>query len=259
MQPDMPESYQRDGYAVFRQVADADLIAEARAHVEWLQRRNPSNPEMLQMHKMGPDPFWLRLVSDDRLLDIAERFIGPNIALFNSSYFCKAASNGSQVLWHQDHSYWPVGVEATIMTLWLAVDASTQENGCLRVIPGSHFGTLQALKAEPDTPNMLGSGISDALIDESKAVDVELSPGDASVHHPLVIHGSRPNRSGKRRCGIAIRYAATGVKFVEPNGEPFPSAFLLRGREEPGLSQFNAMPRYIAGEHMSFRGCEKWA
>ena len=71
---------------------------------------------------MNDDPFWLRVVSDDRLLDIAELFVGPNIALFNSSYFCKRASHGSPVLWHQDRSYWPI--DSDVVTLWLAVDDS---------------------------------------------------------------------------------------------------------------------------------------
>jgi phytanoyl-CoA hydroxylase len=253
--------FRSDGYAVFRNVIDAALIAELQAHIDWLQHNSPANaanPELLQLHRMNDDPFWLRVVSDDRLLDIAEHFVGPNIALFNSSYFCKAPGQGSPVLWHQDRSYWPI--ESDVLTIWLAIDDSTKENGCLRVIPGSQHTTLIKLVDRSDTPNILGSGIDAALVDESKAVDVILRAGDVSVHHPHIIHGSEPNASPKRRCGLAIRYMPTRTKILVPDGQPFPGAFLLRGREEtPGLNAYNAMPTYVAGRHMPFAGCEEWA
>ena len=253
--------YPTEGYAVFRSVIDAALIAELRAHVEWLQQHSPAsfaNPELPQLHRMNDDPFWLRVVSDRRLLDVAENFVGPNIALFNSSYFCKAPDQGSPVLWHQDRSYWPI--ESDVITVWLAVDDSTRENGCLRVIPGSQHGTLSKLVERTDTPNMLGSGMDGGLVDASKAVDIVLRAGDVSVHHPHIIHGSKANLSSKRRCGLAIRYIPTSTKIVVPAGQRFPGAFLLRGRDtNPGLNEYNSMPTYVAGRHMPFNGCESWA
>src|SRR5438067_268260 len=84
---------------------------------------------------------------DERLLDIAETLVGPNIALFNASYFCKAPRNGSPVLWHQDRWYWPI--KSDVVTLWLAIDDSTPENGCLRVIPGSQYTSLTKLIERP--------------------------------------------------------------------------------------------------------------
>jgi Phytanoyl-CoA dioxygenase (PhyH) len=252
--------YCTEGYGVFRNVIDAALISEVRAHVEWLQGHRPANfanSELCQLHRMNDDPFWLRVVSDDRLLDVAGRFVGPDIALFNSSYFCKAANSGSAVLWHQDRSYWPI--ESAVVTVWLAVDDSAQDNGCLRVIPGSQHEILRKLIERTDTPNILGSGIDEGLIDESKAVDLVLQAGDVSVHHPHIIHGSRANLSSKRRCGLAIRYIPTSTKIVVPAGERFPGAFLLRGRDEnPGLNDYNPMPPYVAGRHMPFNGCENW-
>jgi ectoine hydroxylase-related dioxygenase (phytanoyl-CoA dioxygenase family) len=252
--------YRSEGYGVFRNVIDAALISELRAHVEWLQRHslaNFANSELCQLHRMNDDPFWLRVVSDDRLLDVAERFVGPNIALFNSSYFCKTPNNGSPVLWHQDRSYWPI--ESEVVTVWLAVDDSTQENGCLRVIPGTQHEILGKLIETTETPNILGSGIDAGLVDESKAVDIVLRAGDVSVHHPHIIHGSKANFSSKRRCGLAIRYIPTSTRIAVAAGERFPGAFLLRGGDEhSGLNDYNPMPRYVAGRHMPFNGCENW-
>lgn len=86
---------------------DADLIGEASDHVEWLRREHPDiRPENLGHELMLNDPFRLRLLSDGRLLDIAEAFLGSNITLFASDYICKPAGVGRAVLWHQDALYW---------------------------------------------------------------------------------------------------------------------------------------------------------
>ena len=159
------ESFRRDGYAIFRDVVDTGLVSEASAHVEWLQARHPEvRPENLDHQLLGKDPFWLRLVSDSRLLDIAELFIGRNIALFASHYICKPPRDGQPVLWHQDGSYWPLE-PMEVVSLWLAVDDSTPENGCMRVIPGTQHLDLQQLKARTEIANVLRSGMDDAAVD----------------------------------------------------------------------------------------------
>src|SRR5919197_1740120 len=89
------EQYEANGYLIVPEVLDEALIQEASDHVEWLQRKHPDlRPERLGHTLMYDDPFWLRLVSDDRLLDIAEVFIGPDIALFASHYLCKPGTDG---------------------------------------------------------------------------------------------------------------------------------------------------------------------
>ena len=65
-------------------------------------------PENLDHKLVHDDPFWIRLISDERLLNIAEEYLGPNIALFASHYIAKPPEDGQPVLWHQDGSYWPL-------------------------------------------------------------------------------------------------------------------------------------------------------
>src|SRR5687768_13409073 len=138
------QQYEEQGYLAVPHVLDDALIQAASDHVEWLQRRHPElRPERLGHTLLPDDPFWLRLVSDDRLLDIAEAFIGPNIALFASHYICKPGTDGLPVLWHQDGAYWPLE-PMEVVTLWLAVADSTRGNGCMRVIPGSLRESLEA-------------------------------------------------------------------------------------------------------------------
>jgi ectoine hydroxylase-related dioxygenase (phytanoyl-CoA dioxygenase family) len=249
------EDYNRDGYVVVRKVIDPDLIKEASNHVEWLMKKNPGRrPEQLWQDLIPNDPFWVRLISDRRLLDVAQEFIGPDIALFASHYLCKPAGNGMPVLWHQDGSYWPLD-PMNVVTLWLAVDDSTPENGCMRVIPGTQHLQLQQLKERKDVTNVLNSEIDASFVDESKAVDLVLRAGDLSVHHPNVIHGSNANPSPKRRCGLTIRYIPTRTRITVPWG----CDFLLRGAAVPGINDYKPFPKYVGGEsQMAFRDCEQW-
>lgn len=250
--------YDRDGLAIFEQVIDMPLVEEARQHVEWLLKKHPGQrPEHLHHWMMTHDPFWVRLISDDRLLDVAEQFIGSNIALFGSHYICKPPRDGQAVLWHQDGSYWPLE-PMEVVTLWVALDDSTPENGCMRVIPGTQYMDLQELKKRTDVANVLESGMDESLVDESKAVDVVLRAGDVSVHHPNVIHGSNANTSDKWRRSLTIRYIPTSTKIcgLKP-GELQPSAFMLRGIDF-GVNQYNPKPKYIEGQCMPFHGCENW-
>ncbi|MGS2619563.1 phytanoyl-CoA dioxygenase family protein [Micromonospora sp. LZ34] len=246
--------YDRDGYAVFRDVLDPDLIAEASGHVDWLQVKHPDRrPEDLSHELVAQDPFWVRLVSDDRLLDVAEVFLGPNIALFASHYICKPPFSNRPVLWHQDGAGWPLE-PMEVVTLWLAVDESTRENGCLRVLPGSQDHTFHPLRQRPDIDNVLGAE-SIVDIDESRAVDLQLRPGDVEVHHPNILHASDGNTSPKRRCGLTIRYIPTSTRIITDD-PPFISALLLRG--ERGVNRYQPLPRYVPGRDFQFRGCEAW-
>jgi hypothetical protein len=246
------EKYKRDGYVLFPHVLDPNLVAEAQSHVEWLQHRHPDvRPEHLGHTLVADDPFWVRLISDDRLLDIAEAFIGPNIALFASHYICKPPHDGQPVLWHQDGSYWPLE-PMEVVTLWLAVDNSVPENGCLRVIPGTQHQQLHQMRARTDVANVLGSGMDESLVDPSQAVDCVLAAGGVEVHHPNVVHGSEANLSDMRRCGLTIRYIPTSTRITEPD---WPCAFLLRGEAVPGINRYRPRPRFRSGDHMPFRGC----
>ena len=244
--------YEADGSVVARGVLDDALVEEGRSHVAWLLDKNPGlRPEQLGHNLVANDPFWLRLVGDARLLDVAQSFIGPNIALFASHYIAKPPRDGQPVLWHQDGSYWPLE-PMEVVTLWLALDDSTPENGCMRVIPRSHGEELHQLQRRDDVESVLGSSLDETLVDESQAVDVVLRAGDVSIHHPNLVHGSNANLSDRWRRGLTIRYIPTRTRITSPN---WPT-FLLRGQAVPGINEYWPLPRYVEGQHLPFRGCE---
>jgi phytanoyl-CoA hydroxylase len=238
--------YEEDGYLVFPQVLDADTVRQASEHVEWLQRKHPElRPEQLHHWLMWEDPFWVRLVADPRLLDLVEPILGPDIALFASHYICKPGGDGLPVFWHQDGSYWPLE-PMEVVTAWLAVDDSTIENGCMRVIPGSHRGpALEHRKHEEAA--VLHTAISPEQVDESRVVDVEIPAGGVSLHHPMLVHGSNPNHSPRRRCGLTIRYIPTTTRITRPDWK----SFLLRGGPVAGINEYHPFPEFRAGEHFA--------
>lgn len=250
------EEYDLEGYVIVRNAIDADLAKEGLDHIQWLLKKNPDlRPEQLHNHLMTHDAFWVRLISDPRLLDITEQFIGPNIALFASHYIAKQPFEGQPVLWHQDGSYWPLE-PMEVTTLWLCLDESTSENGCMRVIPRTQHTELQQMKERKDVANVLNSAIDDSFVDESKSVDIVLGAGDVSIHHPNVIHGSAANTSPKWRSGLTIRYIPTSTRITR-SGQ-WPSAWLLRGNAVPGINTYLPFPKWTAENSMPFKGQEAW-
>ncbi len=250
------EKYDRDGYVIVRNVIDADLVAEGREHIDWLMAKNPDlRPEALGHTLLGRDAFWVRLVSDERLLDVAEKFIGPDIGLFASHYIAKRPHDGQPVLWHQDGSYWPLR-PMEVTTLWVSFDEVTPENGCMRVVPGTQSMELKGVKPRTDVDNVLNSAIDDAFVDESRAVDICLGPGDVSIHHPNVVHGSNANNSPRWRRGLTIRYIPTSTEII-CDGQ-WPSSFLLRGKPVAGINNYLQRPKYSPDTSIWFKGAEAW-
>lgn len=246
--------FEADGYTIFRDVIDPELVAEADAHVDWLLRRHPDlRPERLHHFLAVDDPFWHRLVSDGRLLDIAELFVGPDLALFATQYICKQPRDGQPVLWHQDGVFWPLE-PMEVASLWLAVTDSTPDNGCLRVIPGTHRTEASPYRSSNEVANVLGAEI-DREVDERDAVDLVLAPGDVSVHHENIVHGSNANHSDRWRRGLTIRYVPTTTRILEPEKA---SPFHLRG-ERGNVNTYLDVPVYVPGLHHPFAEADRYA
>jgi phytanoyl-CoA dioxygenase PhyH len=184
---------------------------------------------------------WLNeLIRDPRILNPVEDILGPDLLCWGSGFFIKNEHDPARVTWHQDSTYWGLS-KPDIVTAWIAFTPSTRENGCMRVVPGTH--TLQQLPHRdsfaPD--NLLSRGQEIAVnVDESRAVDIVLEPGQMSLHHVMLVHGSEPNRSTHRRIGLAIRYLPTHVKQLTGVRD---SATLVRGRDEYGHFDLEPAPR----------------
>jgi len=234
--------YHRDGYLQYGRILTDEELASIRDYFEDLLERLPSGarPEHMNMPHVG-DEFLLSFCSHPRILDVIERFIGPNIVLFASHFICKPKGDGKPVPWHQDATYWPLE-PMKVMTLWLAIDDSTVENGCMRVIPGTHkLGPLphQGVSLEQ---YVLDLELPQGAFDESQAVDVELKAGECSFHEPYLIHGSNPNFSDKRRCGYTMRFMPVTTKLLKSPRFPTHPLYLLRGEDKHGNNVYVNVP-----------------
>ncbi|GIJ29214.1 hypothetical protein Vqi01_43760 [Micromonospora qiuiae] len=252
--------YRTNGYAIIRDVVSIDLLEEIRRHVEWLIAKYPElRPEHLHHPLIRNDAFWVRMILEPALVDIAEAILGPDLACFTAHYVCKPPYDGHAVLWHQDGAYWRLDpLEA--LTVWLAVDESTTENGCLQIIPGTHHVPIHPPSLRDDVPNLLFSecdeGVVRELIEEHGVVDIELNPGDVSIHHPNVLHSSAANTSDKRRCGLDIGYISTSTRILADG--VYLDPLLARGRRMPGINNYRPMPDYQTGESIPFVGADTW-
>jgi len=175
-------------------------------------------------------PFLAELVRHPVLLDAVEDIIGPDILCWNTNFFIKEAANPAFVSWHQDSTYWGLSAPE-VVTAWVALSASNAENGAMAVIPGTHTLDQVPHRDTFHRHNLLTRGQEIAVeVDESQQVMLCLEPGEMSLHHVRLVHGSAPNPSADRRIGFAIRYIPTRIRQLA--GED--SATLVRGTDRYG-------------------------
>lgn len=151
-------------------------------------------------------------------LDVVEAIIGPDIGLFSSHFISKEPGKGRRTPWHEDSAYWKGKFDRLdkIVTIWLAIDEATQENGCMGVIPGTHQNGFSNYEKVDDAANStFDTEIKSDELDLERVVWFELQPGEYSLHDARIIHGANANTSDKRRCGYTMRYFSLDMKFNE--------------------------------------------
>ena len=233
--------YQKDGVVAPITVMPPAVAKELCCRLESAEKCFP--------HQIGPEKrnnahYVLacldEIVHHEGILDAVECLIGPDIILTNTVLFIKEPNSLHHVTYHQDATY--MGLEPQdSLTAWIALTESTPENGCVRMIQGSHLLDIQRHIDTFGEDNILTRGQQIEGIDEERALDIELEPGQMSLHHARTIHGSRPNKTGARRIGIALQsFAHPSTRQV--HGEDY--ALLVRGSDDYG--NFTKGPRPTA-------------
>jgi non-heme Fe2+,alpha-ketoglutarate-dependent halogenase len=179
------------------------------------------------------------LVTHPRIAEAVESILGPDVMVWDAKLFPKPARSKSFVSWHQDGTYMPMSPIEHVITVWVALGPSTAANAAMQFMPGSHKqGQLPHMKTFAEE-NLLSYGQQlDGEAVRGSIVDVELQPGQMSIHHMHVIHGSGANNSDIPRLGISINYLTPDV--VDRASTPRP-AKLLRGKDE--FSHFKTFDR----------------
>ena len=226
---DLAERFVRDGYYApvpaispeHAQALGADLDRLEAEHGPDVWKRTKLKPHLL-IKSIN------ELVREPRILDAVEQALGPDLMVWGVGLFKKPARDPGFYAWHQDATYWGL-TEPALATAWIALTPSNRDNGCLRIVPRSHTQARIAHREVTGTDNLLSRGQEVAVeVDERDAVDLVLEPGQMSLHHVMIVHGSEPNRSGQSRIGIGIRYISARIAPADGFED---SATLVRGRD----------------------------
>jgi hypothetical protein len=226
------EDYRRDGFISPVRILSPQAAAECRREVEAMEAAFGGSLRGAMRTKIYLRfPWAYRIATSPRILDVAEDLIGPDILLYQNAAWVKNAGEDSFVSWHQDNTYF--GHEpCEVLSIWIALSPSRPESGSVRFLPGSHRLGALPVRYDLRKENMLSSGqVADLDISAYTPVPVSLEPGEASIHHASLVHGSPPNLTGDRRMGITFVYHSPALRQL---GEVRTGALLVRGQDRFG-------------------------
>lgn len=245
------KQFREDGFLIVEGLLDRGEVETLRKRVEWVASGGASHipkgnlqvePRVAQgelqaetyadsLRKMSHLAFYDEVFQaharNPKVLDIIESLLGPDIKLYQDQVFMKSPRIGSRQRYHQDM---PLGFHIDppdMVTCWAAIDDATEENGCLWMLPGTHrFGIMEQSKWQEYEQRALEGRLSGERC-------VALKSGSCGFHHGLILHCSRANLSGKRRCGYATHYVSARCRYTGPSPEKN-DAMLVRGQAFEG-------------------------
>ncbi len=188
----------------------------------------PVVQQIAEPHELGGE--WMALARDSRILDTVESLIGPNIQLYYSMMMMKPPRQGSRAPWHQDFAFF-VHDRASLVACQVYLDDSTLENGCVRVVPGSHkAGLLNHFDGDEFTEMVQG----DTSAFDAQEVALPVKAGGAAFWHCMTLHSSHPNTSEHPRRAVVFEYKDVQARLLKGSfsaGEVRAAGMMLRGRD----------------------------
>jgi len=226
------------------ELAEMTDLAEDERDLFYEYNSNESNdPSMVLFHALGAwrvRPGFHDLLWHPAFLVPASQLLGGAVRFWHDQLFCKPAHHGGEVIWHQDYSYWTRTKPMEHLTCWIGLDDSTRENGCVHYVPRSHKWNL--LPREDFTRDMdaIRNYLTEDQLREFQPVPIELKKGEASFHHPLMVHGSFANTSDRPRRAAVINVIRDGVwsdsdRPLQEKVAPIPRGEKLSGQFFPLL------------------------
>lgn len=223
--------FERDGFVFPIEAMTETEAGEYRREMEILETKDSDEYPIgrcLRRYSNLVLPFVDDIARRPNITDAVAEILGPDLLVLDCPFFIKEPKTAHFVSWHQDLHYWGLEGEQEV-TAWIALSPATQESGCMRFVANSHKVQLEHRDTYREE-NLLTRGQEIAVeVDDRDAIEVILKPGQMSLHHGRVIHGSHPNTSDDRRIGIAIRYISTKMK-QSPGGNM--AAMLVRGEDQ---------------------------
>ena len=238
------EKYWKDGFLYPITLFSKQEAFNLRFRLEEIEKKSSNNidlPYPINQYKRVNSqcviPLAGEIALNERILDIVEKIIGPDILLWAVEFFIKEAKSKSIVSMHQDLTYWGLDDDQMQVTAWLALSHSDQNSGCMDFVKGSFKNPVLPHNDTFEKNNLLSRGQEIELpIKDEEKTKIILNPGEMSLHHGLTIHGSGPNVSNDRRIGVAIRYLNPEIKQIHAKKD---YAILARGKD-----RFNNFIKY---------------
>ncbi|HUV13602.1 MAG TPA: phytanoyl-CoA dioxygenase family protein [Acidobacteriota bacterium] len=224
-------SFRENGYLGGIRVLDEKQLEVLREEVEAVMRpdhpgqslfhefhsNESADPNMVLFHALGAwriTPGLHDILWNPAVLQPAFRLLDGPVRFWHDQLFCKPASHGGVVAWHQDYSYWTRTEPLCHLTCWIGLDDATVENGCLHYIPGSHRWELLPITGLAEDMQAIEEVLSAEQKEAFRPVPMELKAGECCFHHGLTVHGSFENRSTRPRRGVVLNFARDGVRSV---------------------------------------------
>lgn len=234
MSPEQHRGWKEDGYFIVRHAITTDEAIEIRGvlrntlltpnvayksdEIDPNGNRDATYSQVRKLNKicLSSPLIWKNVHANKRILAYAQEMLGDDIVLKFSSCFLKPSRTGSETPWHQDNGLWR-DEELTPFNFWMAIDPSTIANGCLKIIPRSHFQPIHPhVLYENSIHAEIPREVVQAVAKENGVVDIELQPGDMVCWHSSLFHSSPKNFSDHSRIGIAGVYSTPTTAAKNP-------------------------------------------
>jgi len=249
--------FHQNGYCAGFRLLDDAQVAQLRAELADLtdpaypgnhlfheyHSNESKSPDTVLFHALGAwrikrgfhDLLW-----NPAFLGPASQLLGGAVRFWHDQLFSKPAGHGGVVAWHQDYSYWTRTQPMQHLTCWVALDDSTRDNGCLQYIPGSHRWPLLPITGLAGNMDEIQTVLSESQKQQFQPVAIELKAGEATFHHPLMVHGSYQNHSSRPRRATVINVFRDGVCSASGNEllqgvPPIPAGHKMEGQFFPLL------------------------
>lgn len=247
------DRFEEEGYLAPVRVLTPQRMVDYARCLEAFEARYPDDRSKLGLKANLLCPWIDELVCHSRVLDALEDLLGPNLLSWSPGFKIKHPDARTYAGWHQDSTYIGVGPRYVLCTL--AFTPHTVDNGCVWVLPGSHrWGQLPHAEAALGDCILSRNYFTTAAVDESRAVPVELGPGEMSLHHGALLHASRPNLSSERRVSLIMDYVPTDARQTGGERE---SAMLVRGVD--AYRRFGVDPHPAEEMSPGARAAWQWA
>ena len=235
------EQFHREGYLGPLKMCEPDEMLSLHPEMQRIHETpmvGPDGPHSNATHNRHLDQRSIYdLSTHPAILERMKQIMGEDLLLWRTNFFTKYPG-GKEIPWHQYLNYWPIE-PAVVISALIAIDKTTTENSCIELIPGTHRRVVKHVKAHEDMafPEMADPDV----VDTSKAVQLEMEPGEFILFNERTMHHSEPNRSQLRRMALAVRVIIPCVRVLKYDSDNH-GVVVISGQDKLGFNRHSDPP-----------------